>query len=132
MSAALGSEQRKLFDEPNFGFLATVMPDGSPHVTAVWVDTEGDAILVNTATGRVKARNVRQDARVALAVIDRDNPYRQVIIRGEVEEVTEAGSDAHIDKLSAKYLGEPEYPWRQPEERRLKLRIRPHEVISQV
>lgn len=128
MTAELTPEQRKFFEQPNFGFLATVMPDGSPQVTPMWVDVEDGTIVVNTAIGRVKERNVRRDPRVAIAVVAQDNPYNQVAVRGEIVEATEEGAVDHIDALAAKYIGQSTYPWLQPGERRIKFRIRPHSV----
>jgi len=108
-----------------FASLATVMPDGSPQVTPVWVDYKGGAIRVNTAKGRVKARNMQEGARVALAILDPDNPYRHIQVRGRVKRVTEQGADAHIDALAKKYLGQDKYPYRQPGEVRLICEIEP-------
>ncbi|HXQ68524.1 MAG TPA: PPOX class F420-dependent oxidoreductase [Alphaproteobacteria bacterium] len=108
-----------------FASLATVMPDGSPQVTPVWVDYKGGAIRVNTAKGRVKARNMKEGSRVALAILDPDNPYRHIQVRGRVKRVTEQGADAHIDALAKKYLGQDKYPYRQPGEVRLIYEIEP-------
>jgi PPOX class probable F420-dependent enzyme len=108
-----------------FASLATVMPDGSPQVTPVWVDYKGGAIRVNTAKGRVKARNMKEGSRVALAILDPDNPYRHIQVRGRVRRVTEQGADAHIDSLAKKYLGQDKYPYRQPGEVRLICEIEP-------
>ena len=118
-AAGLPAGLVKLLSEPNFAFLATLMPDGSPQVTPVWVDTDGRYILVNTAEGRQKTRNVRRDARVALAVTDRANPYMWAAVRGRVVGLTHEGADAHIDKLAQKYLGQERYPWRRPGEQRV-------------
>ena len=108
-----------------FAHLATVMPDGRPQVTPVWVDLEGDQVLINTAKGRQKDRNLRRDPRVALAIIDPDNPYRYLEIRGKVSEITEDGADAHIDKMAKKYLGADKYPYRQSGEVRVLYKIQP-------
>jgi PPOX class probable F420-dependent enzyme len=108
-----------------FANLATVMPDGSPQVTPVWVDYKGGLVRVNTAKGRVKARNMQEGSRVALAILDPDNPYRHLQIRGRVKRVTEQGADAHIDALAKKYLGQDKYPHRQPGEVRLIYEIEP-------
>jgi len=108
-----------------FASLATVMPDGSPQVTPVWVDYKGGAVRVNTAKGRVKARNMKEGSRVALAILDPDNPYRHIQVRGRVKRVTEQGADAHIDSLAKKYLGQDKYPYRRPGEVRLIYEIEP-------
>jgi len=116
-----------LLEARNFGHLATLMEDGSPQVTPVWVDYDGNHVLVNTSIGRVKEKNVRRDPRVALSVIDSGNPYHNVTLRGRVVAVTEQGAREHVDKLSMKYLG-GKYPWLSPGERRVILRIKPLSV----
>jgi PPOX class probable F420-dependent enzyme len=128
--ALVSPEARELLDGPNFAHLATLMHDGSPQVTPVWVELEGDEVTVNTAVGRVKDRNLRADGRVALSVIDSKNPYRAVAIRGRVIElVTGAEADRHIDGLAHKYLGLESYPYRGPGEERVKVRIAPDRVM---
>ena len=108
--------------------LATVMPDGSPQVTPVWFDYAAGMVRVNTAKGRVKARNLQPGARVALLIVDPDNPYRYVQIRGRVASAREEGADAHIDALTRKYLGQDKYPNRQPGEVRIMCEIEPGSV----
>jgi PPOX class probable F420-dependent enzyme len=108
-----------------FAALATTMPDGSPQVTPVWFDYKDSLVRVNTAQGRVKARNMQKGARVALAIVDPDDPYRYLQLRGRVERVTEEGAVAHIDSLSKKYLGRDKYPYSQPGEVRLMCEITP-------
>lgn len=120
----------KLFQDTNFAFLATLMKDGSPQVTTVWVDYDGRHILVNTAEGRTKPQNVRKDPRVAVALADKNNPYAFVTIRGKVVEITNNGADAHIDKMAKKYLNQDKYPFRQPGEKRLIFRIEPQKLAS--
>jgi PPOX class probable F420-dependent enzyme len=105
--------------------LATVMPDGSPQVTPVWFDYAGGLVRVNSAKGRVKVRNMSQGARVALAIVDPENPYRYIQIRGRVARVTEQGASEHIDSLSKKYLGKDKYPFGQPGEVRMTFEIEP-------
>jgi PPOX class probable F420-dependent enzyme len=111
-----------------FANLATVMPDGSPQVTPVWLDYQGGVIRVNTAKGRIKARNMTEGARVALAVMDPDDPYRHIQVRGRVRRVTEEGANAHIDSLAKKYLGKDKYPFSRPGEVRLLVEIEPVSV----
>jgi PPOX class probable F420-dependent enzyme len=111
-----------------FASLATVMPNGTPQVTPVWFDYAGGKLRVNTAKGRVKARNMRPGAAVALAIMDPDNPYRYVQIRGRVASATDDGADAHIDQLAKKYLGKDIYPFRQPGEVRIMYEIEPISV----
>jgi PPOX class probable F420-dependent enzyme len=105
------------------------MKDGSPQVTVVWVDLDGDRILVNTAEGRVKPRNVRRDPRVAIS-ISGPGGYPSASIRGKVVEVTSDGADAHIDKLANKYMGQDTYPFRRPDETRLIIAIEPEHVTG--
>jgi PPOX class probable F420-dependent enzyme len=105
--------------------LATVMPDGSPQVTPVWFDYKGGLVRVNSAKGRVKTRNMSEGARVAVAIVDPENPYRYIQIRGRVARVTEQGASEHIDSLSKKYLGKDKYPFGQPGEVRLTFEIEP-------
>ena len=116
-------EQKK-----SFANLATVLADGSPQVTPVWFDFTNGHVRVNTAKGRVKARNMQEGSRVALSILDPDNAYRYMQIRGRVVRVTEEGADAHIDALAKKYLGKDHYPFRQPGERRVMFEIEPDAV----
>ena len=113
-----------------FAHLATLSPDGVPHVAPVWVDADGDHILINTARGRLKDRNMQRDKRVALSISDPDNPYRHVAIVGRVFGVTEEGADPHIDKLAKKYMGRDTYPHRAPGERRVIYTIEPLKVAT--
>jgi len=108
--------------------LATVNADGSPQVTPVWFDWDGAHVRINTARGRLKDRNLTQRPRVAMAIIDPDNPYRYVQLRGRVVEATEAGADAHIDALTKKYTGQDRYPYRQPGEKRVIYKVAPERV----
>jgi PPOX class probable F420-dependent enzyme len=108
-----------------FANLATLMPDGSPQVTPVWFDYINGHIRVNTAKGRVKARNMTEGSRVALSILDPDNAYRYVQIRGKVVAVTEAGANAHIDSLAKKYLGKDVYPWHNAKDVRTIYEIEP-------
>jgi PPOX class probable F420-dependent enzyme len=128
MTEILPAKYLDLFEKKAFASLATVMPDGQPQVTPVWVDFDGVHLLVNSAKGRQKDRNMRERPRVSLAVIDPDNAYRYLEVRGRVVEVTEDGADAHIDKMAKKYLGADSYPNRQPGERRVIYKISPEHV----
>jgi PPOX class probable F420-dependent enzyme len=128
LSQSIPDKYRDLFTKRAFASLATLMPDGSPQVTPVWVDLEGDLVLVNTARGRQKDKNMRRDPRVAMAVIDPENPYRYLEIRGRIAEITEEGADAHIDKMAKKYLGADKYPYRQASETRVIFKIQPERV----
>ena len=117
-----------LFKKPAFANLATLNPDGSPQVTPVWVDYDGKNVLVNTAKGRVKHRNLERNPRVALSIADPDNPYRYLGIQGRVSEMTEKDADAHIDRMAKKYLNKDKYPFRQAGEMRILLKITPSKV----
>jgi len=115
-------------DKKAYASLATVMPDGSPQVTLVWFEHDHGKILVNSAKGRVKTRNMSVGSKVALLVVDPENPYRTVQVRGTVTHSTEEGGDAHADKLTKKYLGLDSYPYRQPGEVRVIFTIEPTSV----
>lgn len=130
MSQSIPDKYRDLFSKRAFASLGTLMPDGSAQVTPVWVDLDGDLVVVNTAKGRQKDKNMRRDPRVALALIDPENPYRYLEIRGRVAEITEDGADAHIDKMAKKYLGADKYPYRQPGEVRVMFKIRPERTST--
>jgi len=119
---------RDLTEKKAFANLATLMPDGSPQVTPVWFDVANGRVRVNTAKGRVKARNMRDGSPVALSILDPDNPYRYMQIRGRVVRATEQGADAHIDALAKKYLGKDKYPFRQAGEVRVMYEIEPGAV----
>jgi PPOX class probable F420-dependent enzyme len=108
--------------------VATLNADGSPQVTPVWIDFDGTNVLVNTAKGRVKAKNFAREPRVALSITDPDNAYRYLGIQGRVVEMTETGGDAHIDKMAKKYLGKDSYPYRAPGEVRIIVKIAPEKV----
>lgn len=108
-----------------FAHLATLMPDGSPQVTPVWIDYAGGVLRVNTAKGRTKARNMKTGSSVAVAIQDPENPYRYLQVRGRVKAMTEQGADAHIDALAKKYLGQDKYPYRRPGEVRQIYEIEP-------
>jgi PPOX class probable F420-dependent enzyme len=128
MAAELSPEIRDFLDEPNLASFVTLMKNGAPQVTPLWVDHDGTNVLVNTAEGRQKALNLRRNPRVALLVLDRDNGQRYLQVRGRVIDVV-GGEEAwrHIDKLMLKYRGRPDYPRREGEER-IKVTIRPEHV----
>lgn len=125
MSQVIPDKYRDLFTKRAFASLGTLMPDGTPQVTPVWCDLDGDLVIVNSAKGRQKDKNIRRDPHVALAIIDPDNPYRYLEIRGRVVEITEQGADSHIDKMAKKYLGADKYPYRQANEVRVMFKIQP-------
>ena len=125
--ADLTDEQARLLEEPNVATVGTVNPDGSPQLTIVWIDWDGEHVLFNTAAGRAKPRNLERDPRLSVLVIDREDGYRWVAVHGAAE-ITTAGADEHIDKLARKYTGEGWQP--KSGERRLLVRVRPERVSA--
>jgi PPOX class probable F420-dependent enzyme len=123
MADSFPANYRDLFQKKAFGAFTTLMPDGSPQTTPVWVDYQNEEIWVNSALGRQKDKNVKRDPRVAIAIVDPDNPYRYVEVRGRVREITQKGADEHIDSMARKYLGQDKYPYRQPGEERVLYKI---------
>ncbi|MCZ2108434.1 MAG: PPOX class F420-dependent oxidoreductase [Dehalococcoidia bacterium] len=126
--ATIPDSHKDLLLGKNFAQIATLMPDGSPQVTPVWVDYDGKYVVINTADGRQKARNLDRDGRVALAVFDHSNPYRYVQVRGKVALKTHDGADEHIDRMAQKYLGQDRYPFRGEGETRVIYKIEPGHV----
>lgn len=126
---SIPADVQDVFEKRTFAHIATVLPDGSPHSTPVWVDYDADAdrLLVNTERGRRKEKNVRNDPRVAISMTDPDDPYRMLSVTGEVDEVTTEGAREHIDELSERYTGEDEYP-NPIETERVIISIRPKKV----
>jgi PPOX class probable F420-dependent enzyme len=122
----------KLIEGKNFAFIATLMKDGAPQATPTWIDIDNrKTLLINTAEGRQKQKNITRDPRVAISIIEHNNPYHMVMIRGRVVEQTNTGADEHIDKLAKKYLGLEKYPMRSPQEKRIILKIKPEKVFYQ-
>jgi PPOX class probable F420-dependent enzyme len=128
MAKTIPSTHADLLQKKAFANLATLNPDGSPQVTPVWFEFDGTNLLINTARGRKKDRNLRRDPRVAVSISDPENPYRYLGIQGRVSEMTENGADAHIDKLAKKYLDKDKYPFRAPGEVRVMLKIVPEQI----
>ncbi len=130
MAEVIPDKYRDLFDKKIFAGLVTLMPDGSPQVTPVWIDYDGQHVLVNTAEGRQKDKNLQRDGRVALMLVDPDNPYRYLEVRGNVAERTRDGADDHINRMAKKYLGKDVYPFRQPGEQRVLYKVTPERFSS--
>jgi len=130
MTGPIPQKYTDLFQKRAFANLATLMPDGRPQVTPVWVDYDGAHVIFNSAKGRQKDRNVRRDPRVSLAIVDPENPYRYLEIRGKVVEITEQGADAHIDRMAKKYLGVDKYPYAQSGEVRVIYKIQPEHTTT--
>lgn len=129
MAAKLTPKTIKLIEGKNFGFLATLMRDGSPHVTPVWVDYERDAVLINTSVGQTTQRNMKRDPRVSIVIVDQDNPYDRVIILGRVVAQTQEGAEEHVDKLAEKYTGANKYQRASPTEKRIMIKIQPSRIL---
>jgi PPOX class probable F420-dependent enzyme len=125
MSAALDVWRDLLESKKAFAHIATLMPDGTPQSTPVWIDYKNGKVLVNSAKGRVKVRNMKEGSPVAISITDPDNPYRYVQIRGKVTRVTEEGAAKHIDAMAKKYLGKDKYPFAKPGEVRVLFEIEP-------
>lgn len=121
-------EAISLLEGRHLAHVGTINADGSPQVTPVWVDHDGDTVLFNTAKGRVKEKNLARDPRCSISIVDSDNPYQPLTIKGRAVELTEEGADAHIDLLAKRYLDEDVYPFRQPGEVRVLVRIEPEHV----
>ena len=130
MSVPVPDSHKDLFQKPAFGSFTTLMPDGSPQTTPVWVDFQDGKVIVNTALGRQKDKNVRRDPRVAITLMDPENPYRYLEVRGKVEEITQEGATQHIDKMAKKYLGKDKYPFAQPGEQRVLLKVTPEKFSA--
>src|SRR5690349_3918763 len=123
MSSSFPEKYLDLFNKKAFGSFTTLMPDGSPQTTPVWVDLVDGKVLVNSALGRQKDKNLRRDPRVAVTLIDPDNPYRYLELRGRVSEITHEGAEKHIDKMAKKYLDKDKYPFAQEGEKRVIYKI---------
>ena len=124
----LSPEVREFLATRCYVHLATLMADGSPQVSPVWAETDGDLIVVNSAAGRVKDKNIKRDARVALSATHPEDPFRALMIRGRVVKVTEDGAEDGIDRLARKYIGGERYEWRRPGEVRVAYYIQPETV----
>ena len=128
MAESIDTWRDLLTNKKAFAHVATLMPDGTPQVTPVWIDYVNGKVLVNSAKGRVKVSNLKPGSPVAISITDPDNPYRYVQIRGKVSRVTEDGAARHIDKMAKKYLDKDNYPWAKPGEVRVLFEIEPTKV----
>jgi len=126
--AAIPDEAKHLFENKDFAHVATLNADGSPQNSAVWIGLDGDLVTFNTAEGRLKTKNVARDGRVAISVVNQENPYENLIIQGKVVEMTPEGADADIDALAKRYLDADSYPFRQEGEERVIVKIEPEKV----
>ena len=123
MPAKIPAEGRRLLDGKNFACLATLMKDGSPQVAPVWIDRDGDTIILNATISRQRTRNLNRDPRVAICIFDQNNLYSNVSIRGKAVEITEKGGEEHIDKMNLKYRGTPKYAFHNPKDPRVLIRV---------
>src|ERR671918_3039137 len=119
-----------LFQGGNWVFISTLSKDGSPHITPVWADMEEDLILVNTFESSAKNKNTKKDPRIAISVVENNNPYNMVSIKGRVIDQTAEGADEHLKKLAKKYLGIGKYYYREPNRRRVILKIKPEKAMG--
>lgn len=126
--AKLDDDACSFLDGKVFAHVATLMPDGSPQVSPIWIEHDGTHVIFNTAEGRFKTENLEQDGRLAISIVDPENPYRHMLIRGTVTELDRDDADRHIDALAMKYLGEDTYPFRQEGEVRVKVLVEPQSI----
>ena len=130
MAKANAQDFADLFKKRSFAHLTTMMGDGSPHASPVWIDFDGKHLIINSAKGRVKDKNMRRDPRVAISIQDPDNPARFLGIRGQVVDISETGADTHIDAMAKKYLDVDKYPYKQPGEIRVLYKVRPDHCFT--
>ena len=123
MAITLPQSVKRILEDKAYGHVITSGASGKPQVTMVWVDVDGDEVVFNTAEGRLKPKNLRGDPRVVISVQDRNDPQSYMVFHGRAS-ITEAGADAHIDKLAKRFLGADKYPFRRPGEKRLMVRVK--------
>ena len=130
MATRLTDAHRELLDKKVFAFVTTLNRDGSPHTTPVWVDHDGERLRFNTDRNRIKIRNLARDPRVSVAMVDPDDPYTKVLIIRGTTRLVEEGADEHIDRLTKKYTGQDQFPWRTPESRRVTIEVIPERITD--
>jgi len=131
MADVLSPKARALIARPVLASLATLNADGSPQITPLWIDLDGDDVVFNTSQSRKKARNLERDGRVAVTVIDPDDPYNVVAFRGTVTEITTDGADAQIDAMAKKYLAVDSFPGRREGDARIRIIVRTDHITMQ-
>ena len=129
ISREIDDSVKQILTGKNFAFVATLMKDGTPQITPTWIDFDGKSILINTAEGRIKQKNVLRNPSVAISIVDQNNPYIMLTIRGKVSEQTTIGADDHMDKLANRYLGVDKYPFPSQNEKRVILKVQPDNVF---
>jgi PPOX class probable F420-dependent enzyme len=128
----LSEKAKKLIDQPNVACVATILRDGSPHVTPVWVDRQNDIVIINSPETTQKVKNLKRDPRIALCIYDLNNIHSRVVIRGKVTQITKNGAEDHIDKMEMKYNGEPRYPRHDAKNPRTIIRIQPTHIFEKI
>ena len=121
---------QRLLQGRNLAFISTLSRDGSPHITPMWADMEGDVILINTFESSAKSKNIKRDPRIAISVVESNNPYNMVSIKGRVIDQTTEGADEHLKKLAKRYLGIGKYYYREPNRKRVILKIKPEKATG--
>src|ERR671919_618884 len=121
---------QRLFQGRNLAFISSLSKDGSPHITPMWADMEDDIILINTFESSAKSKNIKKDPRIAISVVESNNPYNMVSIKGRVIDQTTEGADEHLKKLAKRYLGIGKYYYREPNRRRVILKIKPEKAMG--
>lgn len=130
MAAQLSEAALKLIKDKNFAFIGTLMSDGSPQVTPVWVEYDGQHIILNSEVKRAKVRNLKRDPRISISIANMQNPYEYVEIRGKVVDMTTQGASEGIDMLAKKYLGQDKYPYNKEGDERIIIKVAPEKVVG--
>jgi PPOX class probable F420-dependent enzyme len=123
-------ELHRLFQYRNLVYLGTLSKDGSPHITPVWAEMVDDLILINTFEESAKIRHITKDKRIAVSIVEQNNPFNMVSIKGKVVEQTSEGADEHLKKLAKRYLGIGKYYYRKPNHKRVILKIKPEKIMG--
>jgi len=126
----LTEKQAELFRGKNWGTVVTLRADGSPHATPVWVDTDGEHVIFNTSVGRAKERHLRRDPRVSVTVLPAENQQAGYVSVSGTAEIVEEGAFEHIDQMAQKYIGQDKYPYLQPGEQRVVVKVTPEKIDS--
>jgi PPOX class probable F420-dependent enzyme len=128
--AKLSEKQADMFRGKNWGTVVTLRADGSPHATPVWIDTDGEHVIFNTAVGRAKERHLRRDPRVSVTVLPAEDQQSGYVSVSGTAELVEDGAVDHIHKMAKKYIGQDQYPWLQEGEQRVIVKVTPEKIDS--